>query len=83
MNISDDLRKSLLIGFQKTFGQHNGQAWETAIHVVDEVFATQPNYESRRHYFEASDGNYECEVCGEDKDEDFLRITVHFNDGDG
>jgi hypothetical protein len=40
------------------------------------------HFESQRHFFEPPDGDGVCSECGEDRDADFLRITVHFHDGD-
>jgi hypothetical protein len=40
------------------------------------------HYEPQRHFFEPPDGDV-CVTCGEDRDADFIRVTIHYNDGDG
>lgn len=41
------------------------------------------HFEPRRHFMEPADSDGVCEQCGEFADADFIRITVHYNDGDG
>jgi hypothetical protein len=41
------------------------------------------HYEPQRHFFESPDGNDVCSTCGEFRDADFVRVTIHYNDGDG
>ncbi len=39
------------------------------------------HFESRRHFFEPPDGDV-CSECGEGPDQDFVKVTMHFTDGD-
>ncbi len=40
------------------------------------------HFESRRHFFEDTTARGICSECGESDEQDFVRVTMHFTDGD-
>jgi len=44
--------------------------------------AARDHFEPRRHFYEG-DGKQDCLECGEGCYQDFLRIRIHYDDGDG
>jgi len=49
---------------------------------VDIERMARQHFDSRRHFFEPPDGDV-CAECGEGPEQDFIRVTMHFTDGDG
>jgi len=48
---------------------------------VDIERMAREHFEPRRHFFEPPDGDV-CSECGEGPEQDFIRVTMHFTDGD-